>query len=432
MSYSGWGRALTATGRIGRPERASALERLLAEGAAPAIGNRRSYGDACLNDGGDAIDLTRMDRIISFDEETGRVTVEAGVTLGTLAEIFAPRGWLPAVLPGTGFATVGGAIAMDVHGKNHHGAGSFGQHVVAIDLLNGGKRRTITPKTGALFKATVGGLGQTGVIAAATLQLTRTQGDLMMVTERRAEDWDEFIALLDASATTYSVGWIDATARGADLGRGILEEGETGSGLVPRPKRRRSVPMNAPSFALSPPIVRAFNAAYFRRVPAAGRTLVKPIEAFFFPLDRIHDWNRLYGKAGFHQFQCVVPPDGVDTLRQILQAVVDSDLASPLAVLKRMGPGRAGYMSFPMEGYTLAVDLRNRPAATDLITTLEDLTADAGGRIYLAKDALMSAEVVRTMYPEHAKWLKEVRKADPDGALTTDLVRRLKLREDAP
>ncbi|MDJ0826063.1 MAG: FAD-binding oxidoreductase [Rhodobacter sp.] len=425
--YTGWGRALRASGELARPEKRSALAALMAEAPAPAIGRRRSYGDACLNDGGRAVDMTRLDRFLGFDPETGVLEVEAGMTLGEIARILAPKGWLPAVMPGTGFATVGGAIANDVHGKNHHGAGSFAQHVASLTLITGQGPRKVKPGT-KLFKATAGGLGQTGVIAAAELQLGRAKGDIVTVTERRAETLDAFLGLLDRSEATYTVGWIDATARGQSLGRGMLEEAETGAGLVPAPKPAKSVPLDAPGFVLSPPVVRAFNAGYYRRIPARGRTVVKPIGEFFFPLDRIHDWNRLYGKAGFHQFQCVVPVAEAEALREMLRRIAASRLASPLAVLKRMGPGRAGYMSFPMEGYTLAVDFPNRPGVVRLVGALEEIAAEAGGRIYLAKDSLASGDRVRAMYPEHGDWLAEVTKADPDVAMATDLVRRLGLR----
>lgn len=424
--YNGWGRVLKAQGDQARPERQSAL---LALPAAAAIGNCRSYGDACLNGAGKAIQMTRLDRILGFDEAEGSLHVEAGITVGEIARIYAPRGWLPSVMPGTGFATVGGCIANDVHGKNHHHAGSFGQFVDEITLLQNGKSRKVTPdKTPDLFKATVGGLGQTGIIVSARLRLLSCKGDLMTVTERRAENLEEFLSLFDSSRATYSVGWIDATAKGGALGRGILEEGETGYGLVPPPKRSKSIPIDAPGFALSSPVVRIFNHAYFHRVPEPGRTLVKPINDFFFPLDKIHAWNRLYGKRGFHQFQCVVPLDAVDTLREMLEKIAHSGLASPLAVLKRMGPGRAGYMSFPMEGYTLAVDFPNRGPVASLIARLEEMTAAAGGRIYLAKDALATAKRLQGMYPEQPKFAAAAAKADPEGHLTTDLVRRLKLR----
>jgi decaprenylphospho-beta-D-ribofuranose 2-oxidase len=424
ITYSGWGRVHRATGPVARPHAATAID-----GTAPAFGNRRSYGDAALNDGGGACDMTAQNRILALDPETGILTAEAGVTLGTLARILPARGWLPPVLPGTGFATLGGAVAMDVHGKNHHTAGSFCQHVTALTLVQNGQRRPVTPETDpALWAATCGGLGQTGVITQVTLQLVPCPGDVMVVTERRVADWAEHIAHLDASDATYCVGWIDATIGGDALGRGILEEAEIGRGLPPARPAPRRVPLDAPQWALSAPIVRAFNSLYYRRVPAGGRTTVRTFDGFFFPLDRIHDWNRLYGTRGFHQFQCVVPPDRAGALRAMLAEIADSGLASPLAVLKRMGPGRAGYLSFPMEGYTLAVDFPNRAAARALIARLEDLTVAAGGRIYLAKDALATGDRVKTMYPDHPRWLSRVAEADPDGTLATDMVRRLDLR----
>lgn len=429
IEYSGWGRVLSAVGELARPERASVLANLVSDAPAPAIGRRRSYGDACLNNGGKAIDMTRMDRVLAFDPDTGIAEVEAGLEVGRLLKIFAPRGWLPPVMPGTGYATVGGAIALDVHGKNHHGAGSFGCHLETLTLMTPKGPKKITPeKNKELFKATVGGLGQTGPILSAAVRMLKAKGDVMVVTERRVDGWEEFLSLLDASEATYTVGWIDATARGTSLGRGILEEAETGGGLVPPTKRGKRVPFDAPGFTLSPPVVKAFNAAYWRRIPERGRTVVKPIDDFFFPLDKVHDWNRLYGKKGFHQFQCVVPEAEADALRRMLEHIAGSGLASPLAVLKRMGPGRAGYMSFPMEGYTLAVDFPNKPAAERLIRDLEESTASAGGRIYLAKDALSGPDHIAAMYPEHAVWLRAVNKADPDRAYATDLVRRMQLR----
>lgn len=427
IEYSGWGRALKAKGTLAKPSKVADLN-----ADAPAFGNRRSYGDAALNDGALAQDMTQLDSIIAFDRETGELIVEAGIKLGELARVLAPQGWLPAVLPGTGFATVGGAIAMDVHGKNHHIAGSFCQHVIEITLVQGEASRKITPKSGAIWKATCGGLGQTGIIAQATLQLAPARGDMMLVSEQRAIDWEHHIAMLDNSNAPYAVGWIDATATGDSLGRGIVEEGEVCRGLKPTPRGSKKIPFNAPHWALSGPIVRAFNAAYYRRVPKSGRTVVRPINDFFFPLDKIHDWNRLYGKRGFHQFQCVVPLDKSDVLRDMMERIASSGLASPLAVLKRMGAGlngdTAGYMSFPMEGYTLAVDFPNRPAARALITRLEKTAQAAGGRIYLAKDALCTGPAIKAMYPDYPKWAAAAAKADPDKRLQTDLTRRLDLR----
>lgn len=429
LTYTGWGRVASATGPVARPERVSTLKAALDDQPGPAIGNCRSYGDACLNDGGSAVNMTRLDRMTGFDAETGILDVEAGMAVGEIARIFAPQGWLPAVMPGTGFATVGGCIANDVHGKNHHGAGTFGNHVTEITLMHAGKTHVISPsKNAPLFKATVGGLGQTGVIVSAKLQLLACKGDVMTVTERQIEGFDAFVEALDGSQATHTVGWIDATAKGDALGRGILEEGETGYGLMPAKKKSKSVPFNAPRFALSKPIVKMFNNAYFNRVPASGRTSVKPIQDFFFPLDRIHDWNKLYGKQGFMQFQCVVPPPKLDALKRMLEKIAHSGLASPLAVIKRMGPDSAGLMSFPMEGYTLAVDFRTSPKASKLIAELEAMTAEAGGRVYLAKDATLEAKHLPAMYPNLSKFAAAANKADPDGVFETNLTRRLKIR----
>jgi decaprenylphospho-beta-D-ribofuranose 2-oxidase len=395
----------------------------------PAFGNLRSYGDACLNDGGDAIDMTRLDRMLSFDADTGILEVEAGATVGMIAKRFASQGWLPAVMPGTGFATIGGCIANDVHGKNHHHTGTFGAHVLSINLIVNGTAKTLSAtKNKELFKATIGGLGQTGIITSAKIQLKPCQGDVITVTERRIEDFDSFIEALDGSKSTYTVGWIDATATGDVMGRGILEEAETNYGLVPDAKKARSVPFNAPNFALSAPIVRTFNKAYYNRVPSSGRTSVKPFTEFFFPLDKINAWNKLYGKTGFHQFQCVVPVDQVTALKAMADKIAYAGIASPLAVIKRMGPGQSGYMSFPMDGYTLAVDFPNRGRATHLIAELEAMTEAAGGRVYLAKDATLSAERLPAMYPDLKKFAAIINKHDPEGALETDLTRRLNIR----
>ncbi|MDQ2093766.1 FAD-binding oxidoreductase [Rhodalgimonas zhirmunskyi] len=425
-TYSGWGRALKAEGELARPERISALKALP---LAPAMGARRSYGDAALNDSGRAVDMTRLDRIIGFDPETGLLEAEAGLSIAEMVRIFVPRGFLPAVMPGTGFATLGGCIAMDVHGKNHHHDGSFGAHVEEIRLLRGGKDVVISrEKQKEVFRATLGGLGQTGVIMSAKIRLREIPGPSMQVQERRAESLEEHLNMLDASQARYTVGWLDATAKGAAMGRGIVEEAEHGHADAPAEEKAKSVPVDAPRFALSKPVVKAFNAQYYRRIPEGGQRRMRSIPDFFFPLDRIHDWNKLYGKRGFHQFQCVIPLSGRDALRGIVEAIASSGLASPLAVLKRLGPEGEGMLSFPMEGYTLAVDFPARAKTPALIEKLIALTAEAGGRIYLAKDSLADGASVRAMYPGHAKWAAIAAKGDPAGALQTDLTRRLGLR----
>ena len=430
--YAGWAQVHKARGSVARPERAAQLTRLMQDSPAPAHGMRRSYNDSPLNDGGAAIDMTRMDKILGFDPETGVLDVEAGVQLGDLVRLFAPRGWVPAVVPGTGFPTVGGAIAHDIHGKNHHVLGSFGQHVLAVTLVQpGGKRIELTLESDpTLWRATMGGIGQTGVIVAARLQMIPTPGDGMRVKETRVPNFDAFLALLDSSDYRYNVGWIDGTATGSALGRGILEEAE----LSEPPRRARGlpalpVPINLPGFALSAPTVKTFNALYWRKVPVAGNTHVMPIAQHVFPLDKLHDWYRLYGKRGFHQFQCVVPLENAGVLKEIVGRIARSGLASPLAVIKRMGEGRAGMLSFPMEGYTLAIDFPARDKAETLIKALEAMTLEADGRLYLGKDALASGDRIKAMYPEWQAWAAEAAKADPEGLLITDIVRRLQLRE---
>jgi decaprenylphospho-beta-D-ribofuranose 2-oxidase len=434
--YSGWGRALAAEGQLARPERMSGLSGIIASGAAPAAGSFRSYGDAALNGGGRIVVMSRLDRMLDFDPDKGVLEVEAGARIGDILDALAPRGWMPAVMPGTGFTTVGGAIANDVHGKNHHTAGSFAQHVESLRLIGAnGTERSLSPrKEAATFRATAGGLGQTGIIASARLRLAPCPSMFMAVEERRIGGIDEFVAAFEASETPFSVGWIDATATGAALGRGIIEEARFADGTrgAEAAGRARAVPLDAPGFLLSPPVVRLFNRTYLARVPEAGRRRIRPLRDFFFPLDRIRDWNRLYGRRGFHQFQCVLPPDHADAiLRAMLQDVGRSGLASPLAVLKRMGPGRAGPMSFPMEGYTLAIDFPNRQGVAELVASLSARTADAGGRVYLAKDSLVSPALAAAMHPELGDWRAVVNRLDPDRRFQTDLVRRLDLRGPA-
>lgn len=432
VELTGWGRVLKSATQLARPEKETVLTGILGDTPCPAVGAGRSYGDAGLVSDGRAIDTSRLDRIIAFDRETGELEAEPGTTIATLLRVLAPLGWMPPVMPGTGFATLGGCIANDVHGKNHHGAGTFGQHVTRIELmLPDGARKAVSPKaTPKLFKATVGGLGQTGVILSARITCAPCSSRLIQVDERRAPDLVSFMDMLQASSATYCVGWIDATAKGAALGRGILEEAElTSSNMAPKLKKARKVPIDAPAFALSPPTVRAFNRLYYRRVPETGRGVLRALEDFFFPLDKIHDWNRLYGKRGFHQFQCVLPDATArETLREMLTQISDAGLASPLAVLKRTGPGHAGFLSFPLEGFTLALDFPNSPAAVALVEDLNAMTAAAGGRVYFAKDSTATPEQAAAMYPELADWRAEVAKADPEGAMTTDLVKRLQLR----
>ncbi|RMF33994.1 MAG: FAD-binding oxidoreductase [Alphaproteobacteria bacterium] len=432
--YSGWGRVLKAEGLLARPERASALPALVGDGRGPvaAVGALRSYGDAALVSGGRGVLTGRLDRILDFDPDRGLVRAEAGIPIADLVGTFVPKGWIPAVVPGTGFATLGGAIANDVHGKNHHLAGSFGAHVEEIELIGAdGTARMITRDSDAeLFAATLGGLGLTGIIRSARLRLTPAPAGFMDVRERRMTDLDNFLSGLSGSENSHVVGWIDATATGPALGRGVLEEAEFAADPPParRKGRARRVPFDAPGALLSAPVVRLFNHFYYRRIPREGRQRLRPLHDFLFPLDRIHDWNRLYGKRGFYQFQCVLPEAQSESLRSMLEAIAGSGLASPLAVLKKLGAAGEGMMSFPRPGWTLAVDFPNRAAAAPLIARLEDMTLAAGGRIYFAKDALMRPGSVPQMYPELDRFRAVLARVDPGARFQTDLSRRLGIR----
>ncbi len=434
IKYAGWGNVLTADTQVARPERHSALEELITDcDHILPIGSQRSYGDAAIATEGKGLKTERMDRLLDFDPDTGTLEVEAGIKLGEILRLFAPRGWKPAVVPGTGMTTVGGAIANDVHGKNHHIDGSFGQHVESLVLLtaDGNARRISRKKEAGLFKATIGGVGQTGLITSAILKLHPCPSTTMSVSENRIANLSDFVDAFEASTAPYQVGWIDTLAKGGDLGRGILEEAEFSAqpAATIMNQKTKSIPMTPPGFAVSGPIVKIFNALYLRRVPVDGRTVDRPINEFFFPLDKISDWNRLYGKKGFYQFQCVLPMERAkDGLSDLLEIVSDGGIASPLAVLKKMGEGRAGYLSFPMEGYTLAIDLPNRAQTPAILSDLAEVTERHQGRIYLAKDGAISSDAIARMYPEIGKFREQVNKVDPGHKFISAMAKRLNLR----
>ncbi|MEM9010455.1 MAG: FAD-binding oxidoreductase [Pseudomonadota bacterium] len=432
---TGWGRVHRATAALARPERLSTLAAALAEGPVSMAGGLRAYGDAALNDGGRIVLTTRLDRLLDFDGAGGEVEAEAGVAIGDLLDFLLPHGWMPAVSPGTGFATLGGCIAADVHGKNHGLAGSFGQHVRHLHLMDAaGKVRKLSPaREKTALRATIGGMGLTGAIVSARIGLLPAPSQMMEVDERRMPDLDALMDGLASAPTPFSVAWIDATAKGLATGRGVLEEADFAQiSDTPSARRALRVPLDAPGALLAPPVVRAFNSAYFHRIPEAGRTRNRPIRDFFYPLDRLHDWNRLYGKRGFHQVQYVVPEgDAREVLHTCLTEIAASGLAAPLAVLKRLGEGRGGMLSFPMAGYTLAVDLAARPAAHPLAARLTARVVEAGGRVYLAKDALTDAASIAAMYPDLDAFRAAAEKLDPEGRFITDMARRLKLREAA-
>ncbi|WAC22802.1 FAD-binding protein [Blastomonas sp. SL216] len=412
LPLAGWGRYPVRECTVWQPATPEALHEALAPlPQTIARGNGRSYGDASLNPDA-TIDMRRLDRLIAFDEDTGMLVCEAGVMLSDLVASFVPRGWFAPVTPGTRLVTLGGMIASDVHGKNHHGAGSFCDHLLWLDLDPGDGRvlRCSGTENADLFAATCGGMGLTGVIVRAAFSMLKIESAWMRQRTLRAGDLDAALALFEQSqGWTYSVAWIDCMARGRDLGRSAIllaehaRAGELGSerraAPLARPMRKpRTVPINFPGFALSGFNVRAFNQLYYA-MQRPGEALVA-LDPYFYPLDALADWNRIYGRRGFVQYQCVLPlASSAMGLRRLLEAISAAGAGSFLAVLKRMGPQSFGMLSFPMPGYTLALDFPATPENLALLERLDAITAEHGGRVYLTKDARMSPAMLEQGYP---------------------------------
>lgn len=433
-----------ATCRVFRPEKRAAVFGALRGGEQSsyiARGLGRSYGDAATNADAGVIAMERLDRLIAFDEDTALVECEAGVSLATLISVFLPRGYFLSVSPGTKFVTVGGAIANDIHGKNHHRCGSFGEFVQSFKLLTAsGDVLTCSRQSSSdLFWATIGGVGLTGVILSAKITLQRVESAHILMQRTRARDLDEALALMAEGdeAHQYSVTWLDCLARGKSLGRGVLMHGDHAprSALSGHQESdpfsaplggRKSVPLDAPAFLLNPASIQAFNTLYYAR-NATARDLIVPYDQYFYPLDGIQNWNRLYGKAGFAQYQATLPPDSVGGLVQLLERLSASRRASFLAVLKRFGPGNPGLLSHPIEGYTLTLDLPNRPGLVEFLHELDRIVLDYGGRLYFAKDALARPESIAAMYPQLDAFREVKNRVDPDGLFSSSLARRLEL-----
>lgn len=437
---AGWGRTAATAATVARPtDQAQVLELIGSAGSRGLVarGLGRSYGDPAQNAGGLVLDLAAFDQVLSADLERGSVRAQAGASLDTLLRLVVPCGWFVPVTPGTRMVTVGGAIAADVHGKNHHRDGSFGRHVESFELaLPDGTVRTVTPEGDPeLFWGTCGGMGLTGVILAATLRLIRAPTSLMRVDTERAADLDELLAhLVDAEDRhRYSVAWIDSLATGRHAGRGIVTSGEhaTLADVGDRapdyaPKVLAAAPGWVPPGLLNRASITAFNEAWFRKAPRHQEGALHPIEAFFHPLDGVRGWNRLYGPRGFLQYQCVVPDEA--TLRTILGRLSAGRVPSFLAVLKRFGAASPGPLSFPRPGWTLAIDV---PAATPglgpVLDGLDELVAGAGGSLYLAKDSRVRPELVPALFPELAAWRRLRDRVDPDRRFVSDQSRRLSL-----
>lgn len=439
-TLSGFGGLRHSLAHVVRPQRRAQLAQLVEGDGRPLLarGFGRAYGDAAQIDSGIVIDMTRLDRLLDFDAASGVLVCEAGIRLAEIDRLFLPRGYCLPVVPGTGWVSLGGAIAADVHGKNHDRAGSFGDHVQWLDLLTAdGQVRRVDPiGTPALFAATVGGMGLTGVILQAAVKLQPDAKPAIAVRERKLTDLDALLLALQAHRpnVTYSVAWVDALARGRSLGRAILETGEPAEATSPlRPARSRRLALKPPGLVPLKWSGRIFNAAWLARIPSAGRDRVVLRERFFYPLDAVEGWNRVYGKRGFHQFQCVLPDERApDGLRRMLELTAKSRAGSLLAVLKTLGsPGR-GYLSFAMRGHTLALDIPARADAPELLAALERIALDCGGRVYLAKDSALSPEGFAAMYPELERQKKVLAEIDPQGRFQSDLSRRLQIREARP
>jgi len=412
MILSGWGRFPRVDCRVTRPRTEAELQALVAEGALIARGNGRSYGDAALSAQG-TVDMRGFSRMLSFDAATGQLVAEAGVLLSDIIAAFLPRGWFPLVTPGTKFVTLGGMIAADVHGKNHHKDGSMAASVDWVEVMDGDGvvQRASATQNAELFGYTIGGMGLTGIILRAALRLRPVQSGWIVQETLPAPDLARAMALFEASGNaTYSVAWIDCLASGDSLGRSLVMLGEHAAPadldnrrrarpFVIPPRRRLSVPFDAPGFALNRYSVGAFNTAYWRKGRrSAGRALVD-WDSYFYPLDGIGHWNRIYGRKGFAQFQCVLPLAASEPgLRALLAEIAASGQGSFLAVLKRFGAQDSRF-SFPMEGYTLALDFPVTPATLALMDRLDAVTLDHGGRFYLAKDARMSVATLRRADP---------------------------------
>lgn len=388
-----------------------------------AFGRGRSYGDVCLNDGGWLLDTRRLDNFIAWNEDEGLLTVEAGVTLAAILDVVATRGWFLPVVPGTEQVTVGGAIANDVHGKNHHRDGSFGAHVVSLDLARSDRDVTACgpDHEPELFRATIGGLGLTGLILAATIRLRRIPSAWIDVETIPFATLDECCALSAASERDwqYTVAWADWRAKPDARGRGLFLRGNhapappkghqsrTGNSSFPSRRRPITIPSGMPGFLLNDVSLRLFNSWHFHST--AGRTsrTCQPYRDFFFPLDVVGQWNRLYGSRGFLQYQCVLPmDDGIETARAIFQSVIESETGSYLTVIKTFGTmAPAGVLSFPRPGLTIALDFPNTgDGVFRMCERLDALVRSVGGAVYPAKDARMSAESFTAFYPQAASF----------------------------
>jgi FAD/FMN-containing dehydrogenase len=402
-----------------------------------ARGLGRCYGDASLAP--NIISTTKYNSILSFDPATGIIECQSGVSLTELLDVFVPRGWFLPVTPGTKFITIGGAVASDVHGKNHHSEGAFSNHVLSLEVH--------TPAFGALhcspvenadlFRATCGGMGLTGIILKAKFKLKRIESAYIRQKQIKASNLGEVLDLFESHKSfTYSMAWIDCLKKGIHFGRSILIVGEHAQPaelkklrpekyLVPAHKLELSMPFNLPSLVLNPYSIKAFNALYYAKNLKKTIENVVPYEGFFYPLDAILHWNRMYGKRGFLQYQCVIPLEtGKKGLTEILNMINKKGMGSFLAVLKQFGK-QESLISFPMEGYTLALDFPIRNGLFEFLDQLDQIVLGYGGRLYLSKDSRMKPEMFMKGYPGAKEFLQIINRYNPDFKIRSDLSDRL-------
>ena len=456
VRLTGWGRISPSSAELAEPATAAdAAEVLSARGPAARgaaarqhrgvipRGLGRSYNNAAQCEGGVVISTARLNRIIALDAATGLVTCEAGVSLEQLMVAGLPAGWFVPVSPGTRQVTVGGAIAADVHGKNHHVAGSFARHVRSFDLLlPDGEPRTVTEQSDpALFWATAGGMGLTGLIVRATVAMKRVATSRIRVDTVRTADIDQTMAVLAEHDRRfgYTVAWSDSLARGAGLGRSVITSGDFAEpgDLSPagardpfefRPGARLGVPPGVPPGLVNRYSVALANDVWYRKAPRSRSGEIQAIGPFFHPLDGIRNWNRVYGPGGFRQYQYVLPFGAESAVRRSFQLVSQARAPSFVTVLKRFGAADEGLLSFPIPGWTLALDFPARtPGLAGLLGSLDRLVVEAGGRVYLAKDSRVPPEVLAEMYPRLPEFRKLRAELDPAGVLASDLSRRLGL-----
>ncbi|MFT4822199.1 MAG: FAD/FMN-containing dehydrogenase [Halioglobus sp.] len=383
-----------------------------------AYGRGRSYGDSCINSRGSHISTRRLNRFVSFDEDSGFLECEAGITLDEILDVIVPKGWFLPVVPGTRFVTLGGAIANDVHGKNHHSAGSFGCYICSLEVLRSDGSRTLCTrdKNSEIFAATIGGLGLTGLITKAEIQLKKIASDTMLTQNVPFSSIEHFVELSSESIQwDYSVAWVDTTASGANAGRGILARARHAIDetqlATPQNKRTLSVPFSPPFSLINNWTARCFNQVYYFLKAHKTNPFAQHYQPFFFPLDSVRGWNRIYGKQGFYQYQCVVPIEGgCVAVERLVGEIRQSGQGSFLTVLKVFGEKVSpGLLSFPRPGLTLAIDFPNRGGKTgSLFEKLDAIVLAVGGALYPAKDARMSKQMFLAGYPNVEKFAEQI------------------------